>query len=1121
VTAIPESPYKGLASFEDSELDALLFFGREREIAAVAANVLASRLTVLYGPSGVGKSSLLGAGVARRLRELSGAPVVVHDSWAEDPASGLISSVRAECGELGATAGLVDTIAAAAQAEGELHLLLDQFEEYMLYHGVEGPLSDALPQLLRRPGLRVNVLIALRDDALAELDEFAGRIPELFGNLLRLDRLDRDEGRAAILGPLARYSELSGEEFKAEDALVEAVLDEASTDAGVEAPYLQLVLERLWEQERAAGSHELRLATLSEIGGARAVVREHVQGALERLTVPEQEAAARVVRQLVTPSGRKVSHEAGDLAEYAEVDPEELRGLLETLSRERLVRGVNGTPGAPTRYEIYHDVLGPPILAWQGEQQLRRERRRARHQRRRFLAVIAAGCVAFAIVAGIAIYALVLRSDARTQARNAQGRELAARALNTIPTNPQVSVQLALQAANLAPGADTAGVLRTSLGAMREKRILRLGGTVVAAAFEPRGKRLLVASDNGRLGLYTNRGARLEALPRQQKLTSAVWGPDGQVFATGSEDGTAAVWKAGQRAPERTVSTPSPVTALSLGRSTLLVGSGTHVRLMNIASGRTRKIGFAGRIDTAALDPNGRVFAVSIRLGKKGEALIVDVKTGRTVATLHESGIRSFAFSPDGQLLASGSRDTTARIWNVQRGRLVHTLKHNGYVLDEAFSADGKTLVTSSADGGGYVWDVGTGQRELLLVDATGPAPAVAFSPDGTEIAVASTDRLARLYYSSDGRLLAPLAGHGDAVTGADFGPSGRTIVTASADGTARIWDALPQGQLHTIDTRATAVRAAWAGDHVVTVAGREARVLTTSGHILRRLTMRTAIGPAASRGTTLALADRSGDLLVGRNGAFRTIHGKGVTAVAVQANGQVVFGRKDGGVGYVGVNTPFANVGAPVTGLWTGGDRILVNSAKGLVVLTNSGGAWSSRRLTGTADHAAISPGGLGVASTKGAVADLWDATTGEHLYKLVRHNSPITDVEFSPNGLDLVTVSYDHTGLVWSAHGGRLIHHLIGHGFPVYSGSYSPDGHWIVTASQFNAGLWNAGTGRLLFLLGGNEKALTGASFSPTGNWILTGSTDGTARIYHCLICQPLPGLEALARARLRALR
>ena len=58
----PASPYKGLNAFEDSELDALLFFGRERETEIVVANLIASRLTVLYGPSGVGKSSLLARG---------------------------------------------------------------------------------------------------------------------------------------------------------------------------------------------------------------------------------------------------------------------------------------------------------------------------------------------------------------------------------------------------------------------------------------------------------------------------------------------------------------------------------------------------------------------------------------------------------------------------------------------------------------------------------------------------------------------------------------------------------------------------------------------------------------------------------------------------------------------------------------------------------------------------------------------------------------------------------------------------------------------------------------------------------------------------------------------------
>jgi len=1117
MTTVPESPYKGLAAFEDSELDALLFFGRAREISAVAANVLASRLTVLYGPSGVGKSSLLRAGVARRLRELSGAPVVVHDSWAEDPAAGLVASVRAECGELGTTAGLVDTIAAAAQQGGELHLLLDQFEDYMLYHGLDGPLSEALPELLRRPGLRVNVLLALRDDALAELDDFSGRIPELFGNLLRLDRLDREAGRAAVLGPLERYGELSREQFTAEDALVERVLDEASTPEGVEAPYLQLVLERLWERERGEGSRTLRLSTLREIGGARAVVREHVQGALDSLTLAEQEAAARVVRQLVTPSGRKVSHEPADLAEYAHVDDAQLRSLLETLSRERIVRGVNGT-GSPTRYEIFHDVLGPPILAWQAEHQLRRERERARQQRRRLLFVAGASLVALAVVAAIAAYALVQRSDARTQTRHARGRALAAQAVAEIPTNPQLSVRLALQAARLAPGVQTANVLRSSLTAMRETRILRLGGNIVSASFAPHGERLLVASSNGRLGVYDRYGRPLSRLPRRSSLTAATWSPDGRLFASGSAGGEAAVWQVGRDTPLRTIATPSPVTALSLGRKTLLVGSGTHVRLLDLASGRTRTVDFHGGVVAALLDPTGQVFAVATRAGKGTTTLLVSTHTGRTVARLREDGIRSFAFSPDGRLLATGSRDSTARIWDAPTGKLRHVLQHHGYVLAEEFSPDGGSLVTSSADGAAYVWDVASGQRELLLVESNGGINDAAFSPDGGELVTGSTDRVARIYYSSNGRLLAPLAGHGDSVTSVGFDPSGRTIVTGSNDGTARLWAALPAGTLRTIDTRPSSVNAFWDGDHAVTLAGRQARILTTSGRVVRRLTTPAPIVASAAAGGTIALSDRAGNLLVDRRGVVIRTRGVGATALAFEDNGRLLLGRGDT-VAFADGHPVLLRTDGRVLGLSTGKGRFLVRLPGSLAVYRNGGSDLST--IHAAAQNAVLSPDGETVATTKGKDAQLWDASTGKLLHTLTGHHSLVTDAEFSPDSRELVTVSDDHTGRIWSVSTGRVLHVLVGHFFPVRTGSYSPDGRWIVTASQFTAGLWDAATGQLVFYLGRHPRTLTGASFNPRGNWILTGSDDGTARVYNCVICEPLTSLEATAATRLRALR
>src|SRR5687768_18478329 len=98
---LPTSPFKGLSYFSDSEYDWKFFFGRERESELVAANLMASRLTVLYGPSGVGKSSLLRAGVSRRLRSFvpvaggvaePGAEVAIVDSWRDDPVSAVATA---------------------------------------------------------------------------------------------------------------------------------------------------------------------------------------------------------------------------------------------------------------------------------------------------------------------------------------------------------------------------------------------------------------------------------------------------------------------------------------------------------------------------------------------------------------------------------------------------------------------------------------------------------------------------------------------------------------------------------------------------------------------------------------------------------------------------------------------------------------------------------------------------------------------------------------------------------------------------------------------------------------------------------------------------------------------
>ena len=208
--SLPDSPYKGLARFDDSELDERFFFGRDRETEIVASNLIASRLSVLYGPSGVGKSSLLRAGVVRRLRALvpaggeggdeNGALPVVVDQWRDDPFAAIAAAAGTPVPE--SPSELADVLAErSAQIGGEIYLVLDQMEEYFVYHGRDagGPLREALAEILTRPTLRVHVLLGIRDDALADLDAFKGRVPGLFGNVLRLDHLDVDSARAAIV----------------------------------------------------------------------------------------------------------------------------------------------------------------------------------------------------------------------------------------------------------------------------------------------------------------------------------------------------------------------------------------------------------------------------------------------------------------------------------------------------------------------------------------------------------------------------------------------------------------------------------------------------------------------------------------------------------------------------------------------------------------------------------------------------------------------------------------------------------------------------------------------------------------------------------------------------------
>lgn len=764
-----DSPYKGLVPFEDSELDALLFFGRERESGIIGENLLAARLTVLYGPSGVGKTSVLRAGVAFRLREQArhnveerGHPeyvVVVVDVWSEDPVDSLRSAVRDELGRQFGSALLDERVGESlAETFGrwtdalacDLLLILDQAEEHFLYHQGEGGFTAELPELVTRPGLRVRVLLSLRDDALAKLDRFKGRIPNLFANYLRLDHLDRRSARDAVEKPVERYNELVDGSIEVEPELTAMVLDQTvagQVDLGetgrgmtsddvstgrIEAAYLQLVLERLWEEEQAAGSSRLRPETLVALGGAEAIVRTHLRRAVEELTTEERDVAAEVFRFLVTPSGTKIAHGVADLAEYASVEEQRLLPVLSTLNRERIVRTVNGAGEEAARYEIFHDVLGEAVLAWRREQELERERRAAERRHRRLFALAMGALVALAAMTAVAIYAFSQRANAQTESRHAHARALLAEAMHQLDIDPQLSLLLALEAAKTERTEQTQDVLSQAIESSRMRDVRRVTDTARLPA--PPGGVVRIGG---------------KALPRGA-VRSVAYSPDGRIVATGHGDDTFRLWTASNGKPIKVIR------------------------------------GHQGDVIAIAFSPDGKLIAT----GSSDGTGRLWTANGEFLKPLlgHTGFVTAVAFNPRSNLVATAGTDQTVRVSSVERDQLPVVLRgHRGAVTRVRFTRNGRRILTVSTDGTERSWDP---QPEPLMHLASGVAgglqPSRIAEARGRRATIDGNDVVVTELQTGD---VTRLVGHTMPVTSVRFDSTGERLVTSSEDKTVRIWN--------------------------------------------------------------------------------------------------------------------------------------------------------------------------------------------------------------------------------------------------------------------------------------------------------------------------------------------
>ncbi len=459
-TASSFCPYKGLQPYTGE--DRAYFFGRQRDQEIISANLYAAPLTILYGASGVGKSSVLLAGVVPQLRQAPRIATVVFREWQDASflsalkACVLREASRSAGKEIDVDASLPfdDFLVETTRAfRGTIFFIFDQFEEYFLYHSEKTSGEEFDTQFARavnRKEITANFLVSMREDGLSKLDRFQGRIPNLLSNMLRLEHLDRESAIQAIRKPLDEYNRGRGEDQKVtiEDELVEALLKDLSETAQgqtsaataaryeprIETPLLQIMLTRLWNEEMEAGSRVLRVSTLTRLGRAEQIIRTHLDRVIEKLNESEGDAAARLFRHLVTPSGAKIALMPSDLAFFAKLPEEQIKQTLMKLSSAevRILRPVAPPPDKPStlRYEIFHDVLAEAILDWctryetaqqraQAEKALEQERRRSSRLRKGV-----AGLVVLVLVAAVATVIAVVQRERAKRANVIAGERL-------------------------------------------------------------------------------------------------------------------------------------------------------------------------------------------------------------------------------------------------------------------------------------------------------------------------------------------------------------------------------------------------------------------------------------------------------------------------------------------------------------------------------------------------------------------------------------------------------------------------------------------------------------------------------------------------------------------------